>query len=203
MKTHATLQWMLDEIRRGIDLEREDRSAALDVYRAVQAEADRLGVESAYLRWLVAMLLDEKGELEMAWKEFEKALAADPLALPVRRSFEVVAGRVRAALVAPGRDPADEATPRLYGLLVRAGEADLGAHLAMARWELATGRVAEARERTQAAVKLYPASREAWALLAQVARAQGDELAAAGADLEAASARVQEPLFGVLGQAKA
>jgi hypothetical protein len=51
--------------------------------------------------------------------------------------------------------------------------------------------------------KLYPASREAWKLLADVARAQGDEVTAASAALEAASTGALEPMFGVFGQAKA
>lgn len=203
MKTNPTLSWMLDELRRGNDLYREDRAAALEVYRAVAAEATRLGLDSAYLCWVIAIALDEMGELEMAWKQIEKAMAADPLALPVRHSFEVIAGRVRAALAAPGRDAADASTPRLYDLLVQAGEADLGAHLAMARYELATGRVADARERAVAVTKLYPASREAWKLLADVARAQGDEVTAASAELEATTAAMLEPPFGVLGQARA
>jgi len=152
---------------------------------------------------VIAIALDEMGELEMAWKELEKAMRADPLALPLRHSFEIVANRVRAALVAPDRAAGDPSTPRLYGLLVQAGEADLGAHIAMARYELASGQPAGARERAVAVTKLFPASKEAWKLLAEVARAQGDDLTAAGAELEAASTAALEPLFGVFGQAKA
>lgn len=37
----------------------------------------------------------------------------------------------------------------------------------------------------------------------EVARAQGDELTASSAELEAASAGVLAPMFGVLGQARA
>jgi hypothetical protein len=42
-------------------------------------------------------------------------------------------------------------------------------------------------------LKLFPASREAWRLLAEAARALGDDLTATAA----------EPLFGVFGQARA
>lgn len=194
---------MLDEIRRGLELEREDRAAAMKVYRAVLAEAQRLGIESAYLRWVVATTHDDMGALEMAWEELEKSMAADPLSLPARRSFEIIANRVRAALSAPGREVGDPSTPRLYGLLVRAGEADLGAHVAMARYQLAVGRAAEARDLARAVTRLFPAAREGWVLLAAVARAQGDELTAAGAELQAASIGAPEPIFGVLGQARA
>jgi tetratricopeptide (TPR) repeat protein len=203
VKTNPKIQWMLDELRRGLELDREDKAAAMKVYRAVLAEAKRLGFESAYLSWVIAVTHDEMGALEMAWEEIEKSVAADPLSLPARRSFEIIADRVRAALRAPDREVGDPSTPRLYGMLVRAGEADMGAHVAMARHELAAGRSAEARGLAGAVVKLYPASREAWKLLADVARAQGDEVTAASAELEAASVGALEPMFGVFGQAKA
>jgi tetratricopeptide (TPR) repeat protein len=194
---------MLDELRRGLDLEHQDAAAAMKVYRAVLAEAQRLGIESAYLRWVLATAHDDMGALEMAWEEIETSVATDPLSLPARRSFEIIADRVRAALSAPGREASDPSTPRLYGMLVRAGEADMGAHVAMARYQLAAGRAAEARELAAAVTTLYPAAREAWTLLAEVARAQGDEVTAAGAELEAASTGALEPMFGVLGQARA
>ncbi|MFO0585450.1 MAG: tetratricopeptide repeat protein [Anaeromyxobacter sp.] len=203
MKTNPKIQWMLDEIARGLELDRSDKAAAMQVFRSVLVEAERLGVDSAYLRWVVAVTHDELGALEMAWEEMEKSIAADPLSLPARRSFEIIADRVRAALRAPGRAVDDASTPRLYAMLIRAGEADLGAHVAMARFELATGRVAEARGLADAVVRLFPASREAWSLLADVARAQGDAVTAASAGLEAASAGALEPMFGVFGQAKA
>lgn len=203
MKTNPKIQWMLDEIRRGLDLDRSDKAAAMQVFRSVLVEAERLGIDSAYLRWVVAVTHDELGALEMAWEEMEKSIAADPLSLPARRSFEIIADRVRAALRAPDRAVDDASTPRLYAMLIRAGEADLGAHVAMARFELATGRVAEARALADAVVRLFPASREAWSLLADVARAQGDAVTAASAGLEAASAGALEPMFGVFGQAKA
>ncbi|MFT3912667.1 MAG: tetratricopeptide repeat protein [Anaeromyxobacteraceae bacterium] len=203
MKTTPKLQWMLDELARGLELDRSDKAAAMQVYRSVLVEAERLGVDSAYLRWVVAVTHDELGALEMAWEELEKSIAADPLSLPARRSFEIIADRVRAALRAPERAVDDPSTPRLYALLIRAGEADLGAHVAMARFELAAGRAAEARGLADAVVRLFPASREAWSLLADVARAQGDAVTAASAGLEAASAGALEPMFGVFGQAKA
>ena len=50
--------------------------------------------------------------------------------------------------------------------------------------------------------RLFPA-REAWLLLARVARAQGDLDVAVKAETEAATAVARDPLFGVVGQAKA
>jgi len=203
VKINPKHQQLLDELRRGLELDRTDKAASLKVFQAVAAEARRLGLDSAYARWLVAVTHDERGELEMAWEEIEASLAADPLSLPARHSFELIAGRVRASLAAPEREAADPSTPRLYALLQRANEADLGSHLAMGRWQLATGRAAEARELGRAVVKLYPASREAWALLAAAARALGDDLTATAAEAEAAGAAAAEPLFGVFGQARA
>jgi len=96
----------------------------------------------------------------------------------------------------------DPEVPRLYALLLEAGEADLASHLAMVRFEVATGRLVEARTRVEAVTRLFPA-REAWLLLARVARAQGDLDVAVKAETEAATAVARDPLFGVVGQAKA
>ncbi len=203
MKTNQKVQQLLDRIREALEVDRTDQARAVELLRGVAAEAERLGLESAYLRWVTGVTQDERGELEMAWEELEKAVAADPLSLPVRHSFEVIARRVREALAAPGRAADDPSTPRLYALLSASNEADLGAHLAMVRWQVATGRAAEARDLARAATTLHPASREAWQALAAAARALGDDLTAAAAELEAAEVAAAEPLFGVLGQARA
>jgi cytochrome c-type biogenesis protein CcmH/NrfG len=63
--------------------------------------------------------------------------------------------------------------------------------------------LAKARERVEAVTRLFPSHREAWALLAQVARAQGETDVATRAETEAATAVARDPLFGVMGQAKA
>ena len=89
---------------------------------------------------MLAGALDRMGKLEMAFDELKKALQVDPLALPVRHAFQDVAGRLRAALADPAR-PADDAdVPRLYTLLVEAGDAL--ARVARAQGDLA--RVAQA-----------------------------------------------------------
>jgi len=197
------LQSLLDAIRRALETERTKPEAAVLSLRGVLSEALRQGVESAYLRYVLAQALDHHGELEMAFDEIKKAMKLDPLALPIRHAFQELAGRIRASLTHPNRAADDPEVPRLYTLLLEAGEADLPAHLTMVRFELATGRLAEARARVEAVTRLFPAHREAWALLAQVARAQGETDVAAKADTEAATAVARDPLFGVMGQAKA
>ena len=197
------LQSLLDAIRRALEMERTKPEAAVLSLRGVLSEALRQGVDSAYLRFVLAQALEQHGELEMAFDEIKKAMTLDPLALPIRHAFQELAGRIRASLAHPNRAVDDPEVPRLYALLLEAGEADVPAHLAMVRFELATGRLTEARQRVEAVTRLFPAHREAWVLLAQVARAQGEMDAAAKAETEAATAVARDPLFGVVGQAKA
>jgi tetratricopeptide (TPR) repeat protein len=197
------LQSLLDAIRRALEMDRTKPEAAVLSLRGVLSEALRQGVDSAYLRYVLAQALEQHGELEMAFDEIKKAMKLDPLALPIRQAFQELAGRIRASLAHPNRAVDDPEVPRLYALLLEAGEADVPAHLAMVRFELATGKLADARARVEAVTRLFPAHREAWALLAQVARAQGEMDAAAKAETEAATAVARDPLFGVVGQAKA
>jgi len=155
------------------------------------------------VHYVLAGLLDRTGKLEMAFDELKKAARADPLALPVRHAFQDVAARLRAALADPARAPDDPDVPRLYTLLVEAGEADLEAHLAMVRFAVATAQLERARALSEAVTTLFPAAREAWEALARVARAQGDGARAAVADAEAAVMGAHPPLFGVTGKATA
>ena len=167
------------------------------------AEAQRLGFASAYVHYVLGQTLDQMGKLEMAFDELKKAVQADPLALPVRHAFQDVAARLRAALADPARAADDAAIPRLYTLLVEAGEADVDAHLAMVRFTVATGQLERARTLAEALTTLHPAAREAWEALARVARAQGDVAVATKAEAEAAVAETRTPLFGVTGRAEA
>ena len=202
MLTGSKLEALLAKLRRALD-ERGDAEAAEKLFREVLAEAQRLGVTSAYVHYMLSGLLDRMGKLEMAFDELKKAVRADPLALPVRHAFQDVAARLRTALADPARAADDEAIPRLYTLLVEAGEADLEAHLAMVRFAMATTQLERARALAEAVATLFPAAREAWEALARVARGQGDVARATAADAEAAGVGVQVPLFGVTGRATA
>jgi tetratricopeptide (TPR) repeat protein len=202
MVTGTKLEALLGKIRRALD-DRGNAEAAENVLREVIAEAQRLGIVSAYVHFVLAGVLDRSGRLDMAFDELKKAMQADPLALPVRNAFQDVAARLRAALVDPSRAADDGDIPRLYGLLVEAGEADLESHLAMVRFALATAQLDRARTLAEAVTTLFPAAREAWEALARVARAQGDVATAARADGEVAGAELPVPLFGVTGKATA
>ena len=204
MLTGTKLEALLARLRRALD-ERNggDVEAAEKVFREVLAEAQRLGFASAYVHYMLSGALDRMGKLEMAFDELKKAVRADPLAIPVRHAFQDVAARLRAALADPARAADDEAIPRLYTLLVEAGEADLEAHLAMVRFAVATAQLERARALAEAVVTLFPVAREAWEALARVARAQGDIARAAVADTEAAGVGMEAPLFGVTGKAMA
>ena len=173
MVTGTKLEALLARLRRALE-ERGDLEAAEKLFREVVAEAQRLGVASAYVHYVLSGVLDRTGKLEMAFDELKKAVRADPLALPVRQAFQDVAARLRAALADPARAADDAAIPRLYTLLVEAGEAHLEAHLAMVRFAVATTQLERARALAEAVTTLFPAAREAWEALARVARAQGE-----------------------------
>ena len=202
MLSGTKLEALLAKLRRALE-ERGDAEAAEQLFREVTAEAQRLGFASAYVHFVLAGALDRSGKLEMAFDELKKAVRADPLALPVRHAFQDVAARLRAALADPARAADDADIPRLYALLVEAGEADLEAHLAMVRFAVATAQLERARALSEAVTTLFPAAREAWEALARVARAQGDGARAAVADAEAAVMGAHPPLFGVTGKATA
>jgi len=202
MVTGTKLEALLGKLRRALD-ERGSAEAAEALFREVVSESQRLGFVSAYVHYVLAGALDRMGNLEMAFDELKKAVQADPLALPVRHAFQDVAARLRAALADPARAADDADVPRLYTLLVEAGEADLEAHLTMVRFAVAKGQLDRARTLAEAVATLFPASREAWEALARVARAQGDLALATRADAEAALVDVRAPLFGVTGKATA
>lgn len=202
MVTGSRLEALLGKLRRALE-ERGDADAAERLFREVVSESQRLGFVSAYVHYVLAGALDRMGKLEMAFDELKKAIRADPLALPVRHAFQDVASRLRAALADPTRAPDDADIPRLYALLVEAGEADLEAHLTMVRFAVASAQLERARSLAEAVTTLFPAAREAWEALARVARAQGDVSLATKAEAEAALVEVRAPLFGVVGKATA
>ncbi len=202
MVTGTKLEALLGKLRRALE-ERGSAEAAETLFREVVAETQRLGFVSAYVHYVLAGALERLGKLEMAFDELKKAVRADPLALPVRHAFQDVAARLRAALADPARAADDADIPRLYTVLVEAGEADLEAHLAMVRFAVATAQLERARVLAEAVTTLFPAAREGFEALARVARAQGDLARAAQAEAEAAMAGVQAPLFGMTGKAEA
>jgi hypothetical protein len=204
MTTSKRTNRLLDEMRRAYALVEERRAAeAVEVYQEVVAEARKAGLDSAHLHWAYAVACDYSGDLEMAFEQMSLAIAKDPLAPPFRHSFELITGRIRAALADAERAADDPSTPRLYALLQRADEADVGAHLAMARYHLATGEPERARALADAVTLLHTRSREAWELKATLAAANGDTATAEQARLEAAALGEPEPAFAIPGPAMA
>jgi tetratricopeptide (TPR) repeat protein len=195
---------LLGGAKRGFELlDERNPEEALKVFREVLAEARKAGIASANLLWGVAVASDYTGELEMAFENVTAALALDPLAPPIHHSFDVITRRIRDALSSPERAADDPSTPRLYAILLGAGEAEVESHAAMARYHLATGNLPTATAIADAAALLYPASKAAWEAKAAVATARGDEAGAEQARIEAAAAGAGAVPFGVPGGARA
>ena len=195
---------LVDRMRHAYDLAQERKyDEAIEQYRQLLAFAKGHRIDSPYLLWCMAIAFDNNGDLEMAFQHISEAMKKDPLAMPVRHSFDIIANRLRAALADDEREANDASTPRLYELLARAGEADVHAHLAMVRYQLATGKVDDAAVLVDAVTRLWPASEDAWAAKAAVARAAGDEEAATKAEIEAAALRTADVAYAVPGTAQA
>jgi tetratricopeptide (TPR) repeat protein len=170
---------------------------ARDAFTALRARAAKLGVDSSYLAWGLAVALDNLGDYEMAFETVSEAVLKDPMNPGCQHSFDLIANRLRAALADPSRALDDPSTPRIYALLQRAGEADVPSHLAMARHLAHAGKHAEATRLLDAVVLLAPVSRDAWLEKAALARAAGDEALAASCDGQAMTIAASDVPFGV------
>jgi hypothetical protein len=161
------------------------------------ARARKLGVDSSYLAWGLAVANDFLGELEMGFAAITEAVTHDPMNVAVHRSFDLIANRLRAALADPSRALDEASTPRLYALLQGAGEADVPSHLAMARHLAHTGKQADAMRILDAVTLLSPVSKDAWEAKAALARATGGAELAARCEAEAAAVAAARVPFGV------
>jgi hypothetical protein len=136
--------------------------------------AGQLGLTSGALFWHAAVANDYAGNWEAAFEHITRALDLDPLSEPFRTSFGIITNRIRGALTQADRAVDDPSTPKLYELLLRAGEADVACHAVMARYAAATGDLAKAKAIADAAALLFPASPEAWKVKSEVAAKAGD-----------------------------
>lgn len=168
-------------------LDEREWEKARDAFTALRGRVAKLGIDSAYVAWGLAVALDNLGELEMAFEAVGEAIALDPMNPAAHHSFDVVASRLRAALADPSRPPGDPSTPRIYALLQHAGEADVPSHLAMARHLAHAGEREAALRLLDAVTLLAPVSRDAWLQKAALARALGDEPLALQCDAQAAA----------------
>ena len=191
------------EMRRAYEASEAGNPAeALRLYQGVLERCRGAGIESGFLLWNLAIVADNLGRLEEAFEYIDRALTTDPLAQPFRNSFDVIVGRIRAALAEESRAADDPSTPRLYDLLVRADAADVASHVAMARFCTAKGDVARAGKLAEALVTLHPGDPLAWRCKAEVARAAGDAATADECMAEAAVRGGTPEPFAVPGVAR-
>jgi len=163
----------------------------------VRARARKLGLDSAYLVWGVAVSSDCLGELDVAFTTISEAIAKDPFNPAAQHSFGVVAGRIRDSLAGPARPADDPSTPGLYRLLLEAGEADVASHLAMARHLAHAGEREAAMHLLDAVTLLAPVSRDAWFQKASLARAAGLLPLAQACEAQATALGTTNVPFGV------
>jgi hypothetical protein len=185
-------------------VERQQYDEAKKLAENVAARCYRAGVSSAHVSWALAVIADYQGDAEGAFKNVMEAVQMDPLEPNIVRSFDIITDRLRAALLDPERDVAEEFTARLHAMLVQAGKADDLAHVAMARHLAATGKDGEAMKLLDAVTTLFPSCRDAWVAKASVAKKLGltddalaAEMAASSCDGNAA------PMFAISGRAEA
>ena len=202
-RSDARLGKLSGEMRRGFEAtEAGNPAEALKIYQAVLEKAQGMGLESGFVLWNLAIVADTLGELEMAFDYIRRALAADPLAQPFQNSFDIVVKRIRAVLADEARAVDDPSTPRLYDILADAGEADVAAHVAMARWCAAGGEVVRAGKLAEALITLFPGEPLAWRCKADVARVTGDAATADECLAEAAVRGSAPEPFAVPGVAR-
>jgi tetratricopeptide (TPR) repeat protein len=176
---------------------------AREGFTQLRARAAKLGVASAYASWGLAVALDMNQETEMAFTVIQDAIAEDPLNPAAQSSFDAIAWKLRTAIGDAARPADDPAIPRIYRLLLEAGEADVASHVAMARHLAGTGDLDGARRLLDAVTLLAPVSRDAWLARGALARADGDAALAAECDAQAAALATTRVPFGIPGVAGA
>jgi tetratricopeptide (TPR) repeat protein len=166
-------------------IQAERYQPAKDLLLKLSRDADWAGIESGHLWWGLAIASDYLGQLEEAFGYVSKAIRADPLSPAYDNSFGIILGRMKAALANPEGDPDDATLPRLYKALVRAGKADEGCHLAMAKWLDQADKAEDALKVLDALTTLAPASRDAWVAKAAILKKLGRTTLAVSAESEA------------------
>jgi tetratricopeptide (TPR) repeat protein len=164
--------------------------------RAAEAEIQ----SSASLKWIEAIILDNKGDHEPALDAIDVAVQLDPLAVAYNNSRQVILRNISLALANPSR-PADQAnTPRLWAALVHAGVAGDSDHLCLARFHLAVGATEEALNVLVALTTLSPGNADAWLLRVALATKLERPEAVAAAQAAAAGASAVAFITPVVGE---
>lgn len=172
--------------------EEQRHEEALKLINDIQGQAARVGVQSAYLHWLKAVLLDTAPapltRHDQALEQIQAAITLDPLSVPFRNSRRAILHNLKALIADPHQSTVD--VPRIWALLVDVGEADDESHLALARHHLAVGALDDALKVLTALTVLSPSNPRAWTMRVEVAAklATPEELAVACAEAAAAGA---------------
>ncbi len=146
---------------------------ARDEFLELYEEAKSLGLAGGDIVWGLGCCADSLHDFPAAIAYCRKALEIDPLSPSYRRSWGIVAGRVRAAVLDEARPLDDAETLTLCRLLAQHGAADVAVHLRYARVLLKTGNIAEAKAVALAVARLSPFS-EVWTVLAHIALISDD-----------------------------
>jgi hypothetical protein len=148
-------------------------SEAREEFLELFEEAKSLGLSGGDIILGLGCCSDSLRDFPAAIAYCRKALEIDPLSPSYRRSWGIVVGRIRAAILDEARPLDDAETLTLCRLLAQHGAADVPVHLRHARVLLKTGNVAEAKAVAMALAKLAPFS-EVWAVLAHIALVSDD-----------------------------
>ncbi|MBS2031754.1 MAG: tetratricopeptide repeat protein [Deltaproteobacteria bacterium] len=172
---NATLSKMRERLEAAQGLvNRNEYSEARAEFVKLATELQQLGLRSANVLWGLAVVADYLGDPREAITRVEEALELDPLAVSIANSKGIILNRIRSMLSDVTRAPDDPTTPSLYELLLERGEADVDAHLAMARFYKHAGHHADALRVLSALTTLYPRAVEAWVAIEEAARAAGN-----------------------------
>jgi tetratricopeptide (TPR) repeat protein len=182
------LSALLTDMARARELtEHAEYDEARQTYLKLRTQCAKAGIRSAHVAWGLAVACDGLNDFEHAVTYIREAIELDPLAIPYQRSFDVIVERMRKVLGDEARAVDDPTTPVIYELLLRAGEGDAKSHLAMVRWHQHRGEFAPAMTILNALTTLSPSCRQAWLLMAAIARGLGESATAMRADIEAAA----------------
>jgi tetratricopeptide (TPR) repeat protein len=185
---------LLGEIRQAQEQLHSNPAEALAKLATISAEAAEAGIVSVHVLLGQAIASDYALDFWNAWKFITKAMTIDPLNPGVENSFGIIANRMRVAIAI---NPTDDATPKLYRLLLRASTCDETSHVAMAKYLDHSGKGEEALHLLDAVTTTAPASRDAWTMKAIIAKNLGKLDLAAEASAEALALGADSPvLFG-------
>jgi len=134
------------------------------------------------LRWQDPELAQVFARSALEDAQVTEALRLDPFHPGGTMLSANLARRLRAALRSGLRAVDDPAIPRLYSLLAEGGETTFSCHVTMIRYAIVTGQTGRAVTLAEAVVTLYPEESQAWSILAEAARAAGNELRAGEAE---------------------